>query len=330
MTRLSAARWADPGLAFAPGAAIAAGVLDLVQGIAEIEFAGGAVMLLEAPVRVELVDPHRAVLRFGHVVVRVPQRAIGFVVATDRAEIVDLGTEFGVAVGPADDTLVEVFKGEVVAKLTDSVGRETSRNHLGAGQAVWIDSSAGSSPRKVPSEPGRFVRTFPAEPAEAGSHPSGPLYNRSGLDSVHVMPAPPGMIVDGSLADWDERGMFRSECVAPYGEHHYLEGAMMYDDRHVYIGAHVGDPHPMTSVQDPYTDPDHPCAGKRDRPARGGSEAGMAAPGNLALLPERAAPEIGRRPVDVSDSIVHLVLWSSGRAGSLRCASAGAWTSMVT
>ena len=274
-----------------------AGVLDLVQGIAEIEFAGGAVMLLEAPVRVELVDPRRAVLRFGHVVVRVPERAIGFVVATARAEIVDLGTEFGVAVGPADDTLVEVFKGEVVAKLKGEGGRETTRNHLAAGQAVRFDNSAGSSPRKVRSEPGRFVRTFPADVV---SPPSGPLYNRSRIDSVHVVPAPPGVIVDGSLSDWDMSGIFRSECVAPYGEHHYVEGAMMYDDRYVYIGAHVGDPHPMRSIQDPYTDPEYPW--------RGGSVIVRLAASRSLGWPLRGlspyfrsadAPEIGGRPVDV-------------------------------
>ena len=306
VTRLSAARWADPGLALRAGDGVGAGVLDLVQGIAEIEFAGGAVMLLEAPVRVVLVDPRRAVLRFGHVVVRVPERAIGFVVATDRAEIVDLGTEFGVAVGPAD-TLVEVFKGEVVAEIKGEGGRGTTRNHLDAGQGVQFDSSVGSRPRKVRCEPGRFVRTFPVD---AVSPPSGPLYNRSRIDSVHVVPAPPGVIVDGSLSDWDMSGTFRSECVAPYGEHHYLEGAMMYDDRYVYIGAHVGDPHPMRSIQDPYIDPEYPW--------RGGSVVVRLAASRSLGWPLRGlspyfrsaeAPEIGRRPVDVSDSIVHLVLW---------------------
>jgi hypothetical protein len=284
-----------------------AGVLDLVHGIAEIEFAGGAVMLLEAPIRVELVDPRRAVLRFGHVVVRVPERAIGFVVATDRAEIVDLGTEFGVAVGPADDTLVEVFKGEVVAEIKSEGGHKASRNHLAAGQTVRFDGSTGSSPREVRSEPGRFVRTFPADTV---SPPSGPLYNRSRIDSVHVVPAPPGVIVDGSLSDWDMSGTFRSECVAPYGEHHYVEGAMMYDNRYVYIGAHIGDPHPMRSIQDPYTDPEYPW--------RGGSVIVRLAAGRSLGWPLRGlspsfrkthAPESRPSPVDVSDSIVHLVLW---------------------
>ncbi len=36
---------------------------------------------------------------------------------------------------------------------------------------------------------------------------------------------------------------------------------MMYDDRYVYIGAHIGDPHPMRSIQDPYIDPEYPWRG---------------------------------------------------------------------
>jgi hypothetical protein len=84
----------------------------------------------------------------------------------------------------------------------------------------------------------------------------------------------------------------------------------MYDDRYVYIGAHVGDPHPMTSIQDPYTDPEYPWRGGSVIVRLGASRSlGWPLRGMSAFFRSAAAPEIGRGPVDVSDSIVHLVLW---------------------
>ncbi len=308
LTRQFAARWAKAGRSPRVGDALPLGVIDLAEGVAEIEFSGGAVMVMEAPARVELLGPLRVVLSFGQVVARVPEHAIGFVIETRQAEIVDLGTEFGVAVGPANDTLVQVFEGKVVAKPKGGTPSETAPEPLVAGQALRIaDSRDQLQPHQVGFEAERFVRRFPTD---VDGTPSGPLYNRSRFDAIHIVPAPPGIAIDGDLSDWDRSGAFCSACTVPYGKHYYVEGMMMYDAANIYIGAHVGDPAPMRSVQDPWTDPEHPWRGGSVIVRLSTSQSlGWPLKGLSSYFRSESDPEAGRRPQDVSDSIVHLVMW---------------------
>jgi len=308
LTRQFAARWAKAARSPGVGDALPCGLIDLVEGVAEIEFSGGAVVVMEGPARLDLVGPRRAVLNFGQVVARVPEYAVGFVIETRQAEIIDLGTEFGVAVGPANDTLIQVFEGKVIAKPKGGTPSETAPEPLKAGQALRIpDSRDQPQPHQVGFEAERFVRAFPTN---VDGPPSGPLYNRSRFDAIHIVPAPPGVVIDGDLADWDRSGAFRSACTVPYGKHYFVEGMMMYDAANIYIGAHVGDPAPMRSVQDPWTDPEHPW--------RGGSvivrlstsqRLGWPLTGLSGYFRSESDPEVGRRPQDVSDNIVHLVMW---------------------
>ena len=308
LTRQFSARWAKPGGTPRVGDALRSGVIDLAEGVAEIEFSCGAIMVMEAPARLELVSPRRAVLNFGQVVARVPERAIGFVIDTNQAEIVDLCTEFGVAVGPAYDTLIQVFEGKVVARAKGGTTGETAPEALVAGQAVRIPDS-GDQPRPVHVgfEADRFVRRFPTD---VEGPPSGPLYNRSRFDAIHVVPAPPGVVIDGDLTEWDRSGSFRGACTAPYGKHYYVEGMMMYDATNVYIGAHVGDPAPMRSVQDPWSDPEYPWRGGSVIVRLSTSQSlGWPLKGLSRYFRSESEPEAGRRPQDISDSIVHLVMW---------------------
>ncbi|MFK7909281.1 MAG: FecR domain-containing protein [Akkermansiaceae bacterium] len=77
---------------------LSAGIIDLRTGVAEIRFVSGVLLSLEAPARLNLLDPMRCQLIHGRVVVDVPEGAEGFIVDTPIGHVVDHGTSFAVTV----------------------------------------------------------------------------------------------------------------------------------------------------------------------------------------------------------------------------------------
>jgi hypothetical protein len=299
LTDLVGRPW-DASRAPQKGDRLQTGRLEISAGMAEITFAGGAVMLVEAPAILELTGPARGYLHSGRVVVRVPPASSGFVMDTDRARLVDHGTEFGVGVGNGGDTLVQVFDGVVVADLKEAAQVESQR--ILAGESLQID--AGSKPRPVASVPQRFVRRFP-DPKERGKDMAMP-YNESRYDALHIVPAVRPPKIDGDLSDWDRSGGFFVACAAPYIRDYYVQGAMMYDAKHLYIGAHVGDPSPMCSVIDPKTDPTFGWKG-------GAVQVRLCTDRTLGWPVDGEAPIVRNRqparPQDRNNKLLHLTMW---------------------
>ncbi|MGP0065741.1 MAG: FecR domain-containing protein, partial [Isosphaeraceae bacterium] len=99
-----------------PGRSMLAGKsLRLERGLAEIEFDCGARVILQGPAGLELLSGSSARLLQGKLTARVPAHARGFTVLTPHNKVVDLGTEFGLAVDEAGAATVRVFTGEVKA-----------------------------------------------------------------------------------------------------------------------------------------------------------------------------------------------------------------------
>jgi hypothetical protein len=107
------ARWDSGSLPTQVGAALAPGRLRLVAGLATLEFAKGARLTLEGPADLELLSDQRCYLHSGALVAHVPPPAVGFVVETAHARLVDHGTDFGISAGPDGKAEVQVFDGEV-------------------------------------------------------------------------------------------------------------------------------------------------------------------------------------------------------------------------
>ncbi len=118
VARLTASKecqWAS-GSAFSPGAMLRRGErLELTKGFAEITFDSGAQVVLEGPATLDITSAWDTTLRHGVAKASVPPEAIGFSIANDAVEVVDLGTEFTMIAyaGGAADVLV--LKGEVEA-----------------------------------------------------------------------------------------------------------------------------------------------------------------------------------------------------------------------
>ena len=130
----SVGAYREKGIAIMPGESIEAGHLTLERGVVRLDFVSGARLAVEGPAKIEVVNKMRVVLLRGVVTATIPESAIGFVVDTDTAHVVDLGTAFGVSVGDDGTTNVCVFEGQVSVSRK---GSTSSRPELvREGQAV--------------------------------------------------------------------------------------------------------------------------------------------------------------------------------------------------
>jgi len=166
------AKWSEVDKQPADGTDLTAGQeLMLRDGLAEITFSSGARVILEGPAEfaVSTTDGSSlegGYLARGHLAAKVPAGAEGFAVRTPAATVVDLGTEFGLAVEEDGQSEIHVFAGTVRVSLSspDTVNRPTSARHLRAGQAVGVRyAAAGERPQIYDVVPGSrsFARTLP-------------------------------------------------------------------------------------------------------------------------------------------------------------------------
>lgn len=210
------------------------------NGLVSLAADDGVELLVEGPAKAEWLGAQHLRLTSGSVVVRMPKGQSGFVVELPQMRVTDLGTEFGVSVALDGESRVQVFDGRVSAKsLADPKQKE-----LQAGETL-LCTAEGELISEASSE-ARFVRHFP--PRSPSEIPGGALYSRSSVDSVRVAPPTAPVVIDGDLSEWNRANAFRSECLPPYSESYFVEGMMIYDARHLYIAAHVGDPEPMRNV----------------------------------------------------------------------------------
>jgi hypothetical protein len=154
--------WALPeeSSAIRPGVRLRANQeLHLESGSVELAFDGGVRLTIEGPSQFELQADDRLALAAGKLLAQVSQQAIGFMVKTPHAEVVDLGTEFTVEV--ADDGLAQV------AVLVGKVSVQPSPELLAtpaaarplivtAGKSVQVAALGGVA--SIPYRPAVFSR----------------------------------------------------------------------------------------------------------------------------------------------------------------------------
>jgi ferric-dicitrate binding protein FerR (iron transport regulator) len=116
IARTESATWSGPSQKVGQGLRRGQSI-SLKQGLVEVAFGNGAVVVIEGPAEFEIRSKTAAFLHRGRAVARVPEQARGFVIDSPRGRLVDLGTEFGVAVGDGGETEVHVLEGRVEAEL---------------------------------------------------------------------------------------------------------------------------------------------------------------------------------------------------------------------
>lgn len=136
LSRVVGVEWADASSP-AAGAVLAPGTLRLKSGAVLVEFFSGARVVLEGPAELELISSTEAFLGAGKLSAQVPPPARGFTVGSPAARVVDLGTEFGLAVTDAATAEVHVFTGKVELL---SAGTAKPKQSLTSGEAMRLSA----------------------------------------------------------------------------------------------------------------------------------------------------------------------------------------------
>lgn len=149
----------DGNLSFAAGR-FSTGSMSLVSGVAELSFDSGTDVVLEAPCELVVTGPNTARLLTGNVFVNVTELSNGFLLSTPEAEIIDLGTEYAVALDEST-TEVHVFDGSVIWK--PDVEGVSIEDVIETGDARMYSRSDPATPERIPFGRRQFVRRLENE-----------------------------------------------------------------------------------------------------------------------------------------------------------------------
>lgn len=136
VTKTANSKWAGSTQPTAEGSRIAAGTLELLEGMATLKFDSGAEVVMEAPVTLEMIDAMNCRLIRGTLVADVPPQAIGFTVDTPEAKVVDYGTKFGVSTNENGKYLVKVLEGLVEVNPKNAEQGKFKTRQLSGGQSL--------------------------------------------------------------------------------------------------------------------------------------------------------------------------------------------------
>jgi len=155
------------------------GVIRLRSGTAELQFDGGAQLVLAGPVVLNVESVTSAEVVSGKVLFRSDDTAEPFDLHTPMARLVDYGTEYAVEVGAAGEE-VHVFDGEVRRSPRPAAEPETelALNSVSvlAGEARRFQTSGDLQGRSVPLDAGRLrirANTSPAATKSTARHAAG-------------------------------------------------------------------------------------------------------------------------------------------------------------
>lgn len=115
----------------------AAAAFNLESGFVRLRIDSGVEVTLEGPAEFELVSAVFAKFQSGLLTSTVPVGAEGFRIDTPMAQVVDLGTAFGIDLSKDGAETVSVFDGEVEVGLNSSDAKQL----LTEGEAVRVDAN---------------------------------------------------------------------------------------------------------------------------------------------------------------------------------------------
>ncbi len=193
LKRAVAVEWAGGASAHAVGAMLPAGWMKLKTGTVQIEFLGGARLLVVGPAELRIDAEDAAFLQTGTASAYVPEPAHGFKLRGPGVDVVDLGTAFGFSIGAAGKPEVHVFDGEVTV-----AGNGGSATKLEADKAVRVE---GTELRDIPVRPTDFPNG--EELAQRSDSAGRDRFSRW-KDDIARLAAEPGTLLCYTFADEPE------------------------------------------------------------------------------------------------------------------------------
>jgi hypothetical protein len=213
--------WAEGSPAPSAGRLPVAVPLEFTGGFVRLGYPSGAEVTLEGPCRFRLDEKEALSLLHGRASVHTPDGAEGFWIDTPGGRFVDLGTEFGLAVGSDGTTpvvLTEVFKGEVEVQASP---RDSTRLKVGESRALVRDAGRPRLLAALDESPVSLVnhsRMLPPSSGEEGNLALGkPVFSPGYCTRPHGSVFPPDNLTDGRLNDSGVPGDW-SFWLAPDGE----------------------------------------------------------------------------------------------------------------
>ena len=179
-------------------------------------------MVVEGPAEFEPLSRNGVLLHLGMLTARVPPEAQGFTVRSLSATVVDMGTEFGVAVEQGGATDVEVFIGVVEVRVDHNEAPTGEQHAVRAGEAVQVWSPNESEQPLVDKAAAglmRYARSLPpAEPAGEVSPVETPAtaaerfgIPEAGAELVGPVHQPQGRLVCLDLAPYANEALSESK-----------------------------------------------------------------------------------------------------------------------
>ncbi|HWL07847.1 MAG TPA: LamG-like jellyroll fold domain-containing protein [Planctomicrobium sp.] len=114
------------------------GVLTLPKGELQLDFLNGARVLVQGPATLKIHSINAATLLSGRAAAYVPTSARGFVLNTPDTAVVDLGTEFMVAVDEQGESSIYVTDGEVEVSLLGEDGNTVTSERVRESGSVRV------------------------------------------------------------------------------------------------------------------------------------------------------------------------------------------------
>ena len=161
--------WDDVASVGGQGSPMRSGRMRLFEGFVEFLMEGGAEVIVQGPAVVEMENDGQLFLQTGSLVSRVPPEAVGFIVRTPNATIVDYGTEFGVTAYPSGVTETYVFDGVVEIRAGSDPVMHGEVMRLHAGQGGRVDADGNVVVWNMDKQNDRYVRKMPEEGAFTSS-----------------------------------------------------------------------------------------------------------------------------------------------------------------
>jgi len=192
--------------------------LEFTRGFVRLGFPSGAKVTLEAPCRFRLDEKEALSVLHGRASVHTPNGAEGFRIDTPGGRFVDLGTEFGLAVGSDGSTpvvLTEVFKGEV------EIEAPKTRLTIGESRALVREEGKPKLLAALDESPVMLVNHLEGLPGSASTEGNlalgKPVFSPGYCTRPHGSVFPPDNLTDGRLNDSGVPGDW-SFWLAPDGE----------------------------------------------------------------------------------------------------------------